>query len=136
VQHSGEPTPPPPKKRRQTQPKATPSLPKIACFACGQTDVPLIMGGRYCRPCVEAGCAIDDIPQVGSSRYSYQSSAQHSRQGSSSHTPDARHQSTTASKTYGVFVPLPNASATEQTSNVPTADAKLTSGGWSGEETT
>ncbi|KAG2118052.1 uncharacterized protein F5147DRAFT_833174 [Suillus discolor] len=125
VQQSAEPAPPPPKKRRQTQPKSTPSLPKIACFACGQTDVPLIMGGRYCRPCVEAGCAIDDIPQVGSSRYSYQSSAQHSRQGSTSHTPDnTRHQSTIASKTHAVFVPYPKASATEQTSNVPIPDAK------------
>ncbi|KAG1885460.1 hypothetical protein F4604DRAFT_1918160 [Suillus subluteus] len=126
MQQSGESAPPPPKKRRQTQPKSTTSLPKIACFACGQTDVPLIMGGRYCRPCVEAGCAIDDIPQVGSSRYSYQSSAQHSRQSSTSHTPDARHQSTTALKTHAVFVPYPKASATEQTSNVPTPDAKLT----------
>ncbi|KAG1783491.1 hypothetical protein EV702DRAFT_1053863 [Suillus placidus] len=126
VQQSGEPVPPPPKKRRQTQPKSTPSLPKIACFACGQTDVPLIMGGRYCRPCVEAGCAIDDIPQVGSSRYSYQSSAQHSRQGSISHAPDARHQSTTVSMTHAAFVPYPKASAIEQTSNVPTPDAKPT----------
>ncbi|KAG1864770.1 hypothetical protein DFJ58DRAFT_772710 [Suillus subalutaceus] len=126
VQQIGESAPPPPKKRRQTQPKSTTSLPKIACFACGQTDVPLIMGGRYCRPCVEAGCAIDDIPQVGSSRYSYQSSAQHSRQSSTSHTPDARHQSTTALKTHAVFVPYPKASATEQTSNVPTPDARLT----------
>ncbi|KAG1757141.1 hypothetical protein EDB19DRAFT_2033331 [Suillus lakei] len=126
AQQSAEPPPPPPKKKRQTQPKTTPSLPKIACFACGQTDVPLIMGGRYCRPCVEAGCAIDDIPQVGSSRYSYQSSAQHSRQGSTSHTPDARHQSTTAPKTHTVFVPYPKASATEQTSNVPTPDTKQT----------
>ncbi|KAG2155601.1 hypothetical protein DEU56DRAFT_724279, partial [Suillus clintonianus] len=117
----GEPAPPPPKKKRQTQPKPTP-LPKIACFACGQTDVPLIMGGRYCRPCVEAGCAIDDIPQVGSSRYTYLSSAQASRQGSMSHTPDGRHQSATLSKTHTVFVPYPK--ATEQTSNVPTPDAK------------
>lgn len=126
VRQSGEPAPPPPKRRRQTQPKSTPPLPKIACFACGQTDVPLIMGGRYCRPCVEAGCAIDDIPQVGSSRYSYQSSAQHSRQGSASHTPDARYQSTTVSKAHAAFVSYPKASAAEQTSNVPTHDAKPT----------
>ncbi|KAG2076862.1 hypothetical protein BDR04DRAFT_1227612 [Suillus decipiens] len=126
VKQSGEPAPPPPKKRRQTQPKAMPSLPKIACFACGQTDVPLIMGGRYCRPCVEAGCAIDDIPQVGSSRYSYQSSAQHSKQGSTSHTPDARYQSGTVSKTHTVFVPYPKVTVTEQTRNVSTPDAKPT----------
>ncbi|KAG1762949.1 hypothetical protein EDD22DRAFT_969668 [Suillus occidentalis] len=126
VQRSREPAPPPPKRRRQTQPKSTPPLPKIACFACGQTDVPLIMGGRYCRPCVEAGCAIDDIPQVGSSRYSYQSSAQHSRQGSASHTPDARYQPTTVSKAHAAFVSYPKAPAAEQTSNVPTPDAKPT----------
>jgi len=41
--------PPPPKKKRQG--KVAPILPKIACVACGQTDVPLIMGGRYCRQC-------------------------------------------------------------------------------------
>jgi len=41
--------PPPPKKKRRS--KVAPSLPKIACVACGHTDVPLIMGGRYCRPC-------------------------------------------------------------------------------------
>ncbi|KIM88637.1 hypothetical protein PILCRDRAFT_85206 [Piloderma croceum F 1598] len=38
-----------PKRKRQS--KAVLALPKIACVACGQTDVPLIMGGRYCRPC-------------------------------------------------------------------------------------
>ncbi|KAG1754848.1 uncharacterized protein EDB91DRAFT_1095847 [Suillus paluster] len=126
AQQSGEPAPPPPKKKRQSQPKPTPSLPKIACFACGQTDVPLIMGGRYCRPCVEAGCAIDDIPQVGGSRYTYQSSAQVSRQHSVSRTPDSRHHPTTASNAHSVFVPYPKASATEQTNNVPTPDAKQT----------
>ncbi|KAG0707502.1 hypothetical protein DFH29DRAFT_994938 [Suillus ampliporus] len=123
---SGEPALPPPKKRRQSQPKPTPSLPKIACFACGQTDVPLIMGGRYCRPCVEAGCAIDDIPQVGGSRYTYQSSAQASRQNSTSHTPDGRQHSTAVSNAHTVFVPYPKVPATEQTSNVPMPDAKQT----------
>ncbi|KAF8140624.1 hypothetical protein EV363DRAFT_1151718 [Boletus edulis] len=42
------------KRKRQTQTK-TQVPPKIACFACGQANVPLIMGGRYCRPCVEDG---------------------------------------------------------------------------------
>ncbi|EIW87061.1 hypothetical protein CONPUDRAFT_149100 [Coniophora puteana RWD-64-598 SS2] len=61
----------PAKRKRASQPK--PSVPAItiACFACGQTDVPLIMGGRYCRPCVEGGKGIADIPQVGGARFTY-----------------------------------------------------------------
>jgi hypothetical protein len=39
---------PQPKRKRQS--KAVLALPKIACVACGQTDVPLIMGGRECLP--------------------------------------------------------------------------------------
>jgi len=38
--------PPQPKRKRQS--KTILALPKIACVACGQTDVPLIMGGREC----------------------------------------------------------------------------------------
>jgi hypothetical protein len=40
--------PPPPKKQRQA--KVAPHLPMIACVACGQTNIPLIMGGRECTP--------------------------------------------------------------------------------------
>ncbi|KAG9314024.1 hypothetical protein JVU11DRAFT_4802 [Chiua virens] len=54
---------PAPKRKRQTQPKTQVVPPKIACFACGQANVPLIMGGRYCRPCAEGG-RIAQIPQV------------------------------------------------------------------------
>lgn len=60
------------KRKRQAQPKSQVPPPKIACFACGQANVPLIMGGSkrrissylvvrlitypgYCRPCVEGG---------------------------------------------------------------------------------
>ncbi|KAI9570229.1 hypothetical protein HD554DRAFT_394551 [Boletus coccyginus] len=43
------------KRKRQTLPKTQVPPPKIACFACGQANVPLIMGGRYCRPCVDGG---------------------------------------------------------------------------------
>jgi len=43
------------KRKRQSQSKTQVPPPKIACFACGQANVPLIMGGRYCRPCVEGG---------------------------------------------------------------------------------
>ncbi|KAI0328520.1 hypothetical protein GY45DRAFT_998593 [Cubamyces sp. BRFM 1775] len=59
---------PPPVKRR-SQPKAKASLPPpIACHSCGQTDVPLMMGGRYCRECINAGKAVADIPQLQPSR--------------------------------------------------------------------
>ncbi|KIJ66326.1 hypothetical protein HYDPIDRAFT_166593 [Hydnomerulius pinastri MD-312] len=60
----------PMKRRRQTQPKTQIMPPKIACFTCGQTDVPLIMGGRYCRPCVEAGRG-REVPQVGGISFAY-----------------------------------------------------------------
>jgi len=45
-------------------PVAMPSRPRIACFACDQTDVPLLMGGRYCRQCIDAGRAPSEIPVV------------------------------------------------------------------------
>ncbi|KAF8641241.1 hypothetical protein AX17_000875 [Amanita inopinata Kibby_2008] len=44
------------KQRRRSQTKKNTSL-QILCLSCGKTDVPLILGGRYCRPCVEAGKA-------------------------------------------------------------------------------
>ncbi|KAH0837994.1 hypothetical protein J3R83DRAFT_6231 [Lanmaoa asiatica] len=51
------------KRKRQAQPKSQVPPPKIACFVCGQANVPLIMGGRYCRPCVEGG-RIGETSQV------------------------------------------------------------------------
>ncbi|KIM47777.1 hypothetical protein M413DRAFT_439447 [Hebeloma cylindrosporum] len=45
--------PVPVKKSRTSQSKASPT--PIQCLTCKQTDVPLILGGRYCRPCVDAG---------------------------------------------------------------------------------
>ncbi|KAH9898248.1 hypothetical protein C8Q73DRAFT_684108 [Cubamyces lactineus] len=55
--------------RRRSQPKAkAPLPPPIACHSCGQTDVPLMMGGRFCRECINAGKAVADIPQLQSSR--------------------------------------------------------------------
>ncbi|KAH7930401.1 hypothetical protein BV22DRAFT_62020 [Leucogyrophana mollusca] len=62
---------PPAKRRRPSQAKAAVPMSKIACFACGQTDVPLIMGGRYCRPCAEAGRGTNDVPQVGGASFTY-----------------------------------------------------------------
>ncbi|KAL6298698.1 hypothetical protein BKA93DRAFT_40211 [Sparassis latifolia] len=52
------------KRRQPSKPKAIAQPPPIACRSCGQTDVPLMMGGRYCRTCIEAGKAVHDIPQV------------------------------------------------------------------------
>jgi len=43
------------KRKRSSQPKPGSVSKKIACVSCGQTDVPLMMGGRFCRPCVDAG---------------------------------------------------------------------------------
>ncbi|KAH9954402.1 hypothetical protein BC827DRAFT_1143851 [Russula dissimulans] len=70
-----------PKRKRTSQPKASPVSKKIACVSCGQTDVPLMMGGRkfrslaygtrgshvigFCRPCVETGKTggVPTVPQ-------------------------------------------------------------------------
>ncbi|KAG6840918.1 hypothetical protein C0991_003260 [Blastosporella zonata] len=43
-------------KRRRVihQTERTPA-PPIQCVSCKNKDVPLILGGRFCRPCVEAG---------------------------------------------------------------------------------
>ncbi|KIL00978.1 hypothetical protein PAXRUDRAFT_820982 [Paxillus rubicundulus Ve08.2h10] len=73
------------KRKRQAQPKSQVAPPKIACFACGQTEVPLIMGGRYCRPCVEAGRG-REVPQLGGGTLSYRLPAQENVQNSSGST--------------------------------------------------
>ncbi|TFK56692.1 hypothetical protein OE88DRAFT_1721836 [Heliocybe sulcata] len=54
-------------KRRASEPKlpvapAAPPIPRIACLACNQNEVPLLMGGRYCHQCIEAGRATSEIP--------------------------------------------------------------------------
>ncbi|KAK0500563.1 hypothetical protein EDD18DRAFT_1434106 [Armillaria luteobubalina] len=62
--------PKPPKRPRVTTPRPVAQLPQIRCMSCGQTDVPLILGGRFCRPCVDGGKANLEIPSV---RYPVQS---------------------------------------------------------------
>ncbi|KAJ3853872.1 hypothetical protein EV368DRAFT_38041 [Lentinula lateritia] len=52
--------PPRRKRKSQSQPAAT----EIKCRSCQATDVPLMLGGRFCRPCIEAGRGIADIPQL------------------------------------------------------------------------
>ncbi len=70
-----------PKRKRSSQAKAGTVSKKIACVSCGQTDVPLMLGGRkfpraapgkganrqpatgFCRPCVEAGKSGNGTPQ-------------------------------------------------------------------------
>jgi len=51
-----------PKRKRasQSQPKTSSTSKKIACVSCGQADVPLMMGGRFCRPCMDAGKASNE----------------------------------------------------------------------------
>ncbi|KII94130.1 hypothetical protein PLICRDRAFT_36362 [Plicaturopsis crispa FD-325 SS-3] len=76
------------KAPRRSKGRLLPPLPKIACCECGQTDVPLMMGGRWCRPCVDAGKAtVDAMPAVRPMSYDY------SRTPSSSSVPSARGQS-------------------------------------------
>ncbi|KAK7465352.1 hypothetical protein VKT23_005331 [Stygiomarasmius scandens] len=53
---------PAPKKPRQS--KARGSAVQIRCLTCNQADVPLMLGGRFCRPCVESGKANPSIPQT------------------------------------------------------------------------
>jgi hypothetical protein len=50
------------KKRMFTTMISRPA-PEIKCGSCQATEVPLLMGGRFCRPCVDAGRATVDIPQ-------------------------------------------------------------------------
>ncbi|KAJ7225264.1 hypothetical protein GGX14DRAFT_349087 [Mycena pura] len=38
-------------------PKQGTPVVEIRCMSCRQTDVPLILGGRFCRPCVDTGKA-------------------------------------------------------------------------------
>ncbi|KAG6862140.1 hypothetical protein C0995_004222 [Termitomyces sp. Mi166 len=46
---------PPPKRRRALHQFERPPMTPIQCVSCKNRDVPLILGGRFCRPCVEAG---------------------------------------------------------------------------------
>ncbi|KAI5997992.1 hypothetical protein EDD15DRAFT_2363825 [Pisolithus albus] len=43
------------KRKRPTQNKNQIEPSRIACHSCGQSEVPLIQAGRYCRPCVNDG---------------------------------------------------------------------------------
>ncbi|KAJ7492418.1 hypothetical protein FB451DRAFT_1022033 [Mycena latifolia] len=52
---SGSSNAPPPEAKRRKIMKPPPS--QIRCVSCQQTDVPLILGGRFCRPCVDTGKA-------------------------------------------------------------------------------
>ncbi|KAK0208814.1 hypothetical protein DFS33DRAFT_475385 [Desarmillaria ectypa] len=59
-----QPQPKPPKRPRVTTPRPVAQLPQIRCMSCSQTDVPLILGGRFCRPCVDGGKANLEIPSA------------------------------------------------------------------------
>ncbi|KAJ7361526.1 hypothetical protein DFH08DRAFT_377014 [Mycena albidolilacea] len=45
------------KRIKVAKPKPATPLVAIRCVSCQQTDVPLILGGRFCRPCVDSGKA-------------------------------------------------------------------------------
>ncbi|KAJ7070836.1 hypothetical protein C8F01DRAFT_399552 [Mycena amicta] len=45
------------KSKRRSVGKTNQPVAKMRCLYCKQTDVPLVLGGRFCRPCVEAGKA-------------------------------------------------------------------------------
>ncbi|KAI6031409.1 hypothetical protein BKA83DRAFT_671263 [Pisolithus microcarpus] len=65
VADSNVPGSPTAKRKRPTQNKNQIEPPRIACHSCGQSEVPLIQGGRYCRPCVNDGrepVATSDLP--------------------------------------------------------------------------
>jgi len=75
-----------PKRKRLSQPKAGSVSKKIACVSCGQTDVPLMLGGRFCRPCVEAGKSGNVTPAGSQSAVISQTSTPEP-QGETSTTP-------------------------------------------------
>ncbi|KAH9858040.1 hypothetical protein C2E23DRAFT_802429 [Lenzites betulinus] len=79
--------PPPPVKRRSQQKAKAPAPPPIACHSCGQTDVPLMMGGRFCRECINAGRATAEIPQVQPGRANMSPPGVHVFSASTSTTP-------------------------------------------------
>ncbi|KAJ7596636.1 hypothetical protein C8J56DRAFT_773286, partial [Mycena floridula] len=62
------------KRQRITQPKKAPVPHQIKCITCRETDVPLIWGGRYCRPCVESGKASADTAELPPAYKNYLSS--------------------------------------------------------------
>ncbi|THH19034.1 hypothetical protein EW146_g2045 [Bondarzewia mesenterica] len=51
-----------PKRRRSMQAKNANPPKQIACISCGQTDVPLMIGGRFCRTCVDSGKSQTLVP--------------------------------------------------------------------------
>ncbi|KAF9076032.1 hypothetical protein BDP27DRAFT_1313799 [Rhodocollybia butyracea] len=55
------------KQRNSTAMPSRPAATEIKCRSCQTPDVPLMLGGRFCRPCVEAGRATADIPQLPNS---------------------------------------------------------------------
>ncbi|KAF5388463.1 hypothetical protein D9757_004623 [Collybiopsis confluens] len=61
---------PPPKKHRKKSmapaAKLRPPTAEIMCRSCQAKDVPLMLGGRFCRACIDAGRGNADIPQIPS----------------------------------------------------------------------
>ncbi|KAI0319759.1 hypothetical protein OF83DRAFT_1169903 [Amylostereum chailletii] len=49
------------KRKRASSAKTFVAPPKIACHSCGQTDVPLFIGGRFCQVCKDSGKVPADL---------------------------------------------------------------------------
>ncbi|KAI0782348.1 hypothetical protein BC629DRAFT_1518962 [Irpex lacteus] len=57
------------KKAARPKPKKLPPVPMpppIRCRACQETGLPLLMGGRICRQCLETGRLSEAIPDIAS----------------------------------------------------------------------
>ncbi|KAI0697558.1 hypothetical protein BC835DRAFT_753691 [Cytidiella melzeri] len=52
------------KRKKPTRPVASAIPPPIHCRACKLTDIPLLMGGRICRRCLEGGRLSEAIPEL------------------------------------------------------------------------
>ncbi|KAI6047967.1 hypothetical protein EDC04DRAFT_39613 [Pisolithus marmoratus] len=72
VADGNAPASPTAKRKRPAQNKNQVEPLRIACLSCGQNEVPLMQGERYCRPCVNDGrvpnpaepVALSDLPVV------------------------------------------------------------------------
>ncbi|TCD68077.1 hypothetical protein EIP91_011529 [Steccherinum ochraceum] len=49
----------PTKRRKSTKTGQSSAATPFACHHCGKTDVPLLMGGRYCRECFDSGKGVE-----------------------------------------------------------------------------
>ena len=112
------------RKSSATISQTTPTTIQIACHSCGQTDVPLMMGGRtylpcslgvmthfyvylyigFCRPCIDSGKAKPDIPTA--TRTTDRAATKTGRRGSALTAPTLVAHSPLATNPPVVFAPV------------------------------